>query len=225
MSSYMFRQWCRPGGDFRVRDVTEFLGLIMDTFGWPALYDSRSKVVDLTREALHDRFVKETDRLFPRIGATLSFYSVPPRRRDDNTRCIDIHAGTQAGERFNDTYSVSLGDGSMVRDFVPFMKSITIFRPFEAFLEEAENEYRLDSHNRLQVFGFTQPAIIRGFHYLDEGMADSIGGIDHCLKAPAWDVQRFCEGVLIRLVPGLFDPENPEHLRIQMEAMEYFGLL
>jgi len=56
-------------------------------------------------------------------------------------------------------------------------------------------------------------------------MADSIGGIKYCLKAPAWRVRRFCEGVLIELVPGLFDSEKPEHLRIQEEAMTYFQLL
>ncbi len=56
-------------------------------------------------------------------------------------------------------------------------------------------------------------------------MARSIGGIDYCLKAPAWKVERFCEGVLIRLVPGLFDPTNPEHLKIQRQAMKYLKLL
>jgi hypothetical protein len=34
-----------------------------------------------------------------------------------------------------------------------------------------------------------------------------------------------CEGVSIRLVPGLFDPENPEHLKSQKQAMKYFKLL
>jgi hypothetical protein len=27
------------------------------------------------------------------------------------------------------------------------------------------------------------------------------------------------------LVPGLFDPENPKHLKIQRQAMKYFKLL
>jgi len=61
-----------------------------------------------------------------------------------------------------------------------------------------------------------------GFHYVDEAMARSIGGIDYCLRAPAWKVERFCQGVLIQLVRGLFDSENPEHCRIQKETMKYF---
>jgi len=56
-------------------------------------------------------------------------------------------------------------------------------------------------------------------------MAISLGGIDYCLKAPAWRVERFCEGVLIQLVEGLFDTDNPKHVQIQRDAMKYFGIL
>ncbi len=56
-------------------------------------------------------------------------------------------------------------------------------------------------------------------------MARSIGGIDYCLKAPAWHVERFCEGVLIELVPGPFDSSNPDHLEIQEDVMAYFDML
>jgi len=84
----------------------------------------------------------------------------------------------------------------------------------------------LDAYDRQQAIPkFDRPAIIRGFHYLDEFMSRSVGGIDYCLRAPAWNVQRFWNGVLIELVPGLFDSTNPEHLRIQEMAMKYFGLL
>jgi hypothetical protein len=37
-------------------------------------------------------------------------------------------------------------------------------------------------------------------------------------------VERFYKEILIELVPGLFDSENPEHLKIQQEAMEHFGI-
>jgi len=56
-------------------------------------------------------------------------------------------------------------------------------------------------------------------------MARPVAGIKFCLKAPAWRVRRFCEGVLIELVPVPFDSSNPMHLKIQEEAMAYFGLL
>jgi hypothetical protein len=116
-----------------------------------------------------------------------------------------------------------MSDGKLVPDFDYFEKSIKIFKPFEAYLSEGDNEFALDAYDR-QSPKFDKPAIIRGFHYLDEGMARAVGGIKHCLKAPAWHVERFCEGVLIELVPGLFDNSNPEHIRVQEEVMDYFDL-
>jgi hypothetical protein len=72
--------------------------------------------------------------------------------------------------------------------------------------------------------GFTRPAIIRGLHYLDKKTARSIGGVNYCLKAPAWRVEKFCEGGLIELVPGLFESKNPERLRVQRDVMDYFDV-
>ena len=156
----------------------------------------------------------------------MDFFSVPPGKRDDNTVRFEIHTGTHPDKIFIDFYDISIGEGRKVPDLSYFERSIQILKPFEAFLSEFDNEDALDSYDRQQAIPkFDKPALIRGFHYLDEGMARSIGGIDYCLKAPAWKVERFCEGVLIRLVPGLFDPENPEHLKIQRQAMKYFKLL
>ncbi|MBM4328495.1 MAG: hypothetical protein FJ118_15190 [Deltaproteobacteria bacterium] len=225
MNTYVFRQLCRPRGDFRIDEVIDFLHLIKEAFRCPVLYDSRDRPVDLTGSGLQKIFEKKTDKLFPSIGATLDFFTIQPRKRDDNTVRIEIHTGTQPDEIFVDTYDLSIGERSKLPDFDYFEKCIEIFRPFEACLEETENEYKLDAYDRQQAIPkFDRPAIIRGFHYLDEGMARSIGGIDYCLKAPAWHVERFCEGVLIELVPGPFDTDNPEHLKIQKEAMEYFDL-
>jgi hypothetical protein len=143
-----------------------------------------------------------------------------------NTVRFEIHTGTNPDEVFVDSYDISIGESSKVPDFDYFEKSIEIFKPFEAYISEFKNESKLNSYDRQQAIpGFSKPAIIRGFHYLDKGMADSIGGIKYCLKAPAWRVRKFCEGVLIQLVPGLFDPTNPDHLQIQEHAMAYFRLL
>jgi hypothetical protein len=93
-------------------------------------------------------------------------------------------------------------------------------------LKRAKSEHKLDAYAREQAIPKShKPAIIRGFHYLDKGMARSIGGIRYCLKAPAWRVRRFREGILIELVPGLFDSSNPKHLEIQEDVMAYFNLL
>jgi hypothetical protein len=225
MGGYIFRQHCRPRGDFRIREVAAFLDLVSEAFQCPRVYDSHSRPVIWTEDELQKIFEKAAARHLPGLGATLDFFTIPPRKRDPNTVAIQFHTGTQPGEPFIDTYNISMDRRSKLPDFTYFEKSIEIFRPFEAYLAEDENEDRTDAYNREQALpDFSKPAIIRGFHYLDKDMARSIGGIDHCLKAPAWHVERFCEGVLIELVPGPFDSDNPEHIKAQEEVMDYFDL-
>jgi hypothetical protein len=224
MSSYIFRQRCRAMSNFRIPQILSFLKLVQEAFGCPALYDSRSRPVDLTESALRAIFEKNVDKIFPTIGANEDFFTIPPKKRDKNTVRIEIHTGTHRNEKFIDAYNISMDDEKKVPSISFFMKSIPIFRPFEAFLAEGENEYRLDAFDRMQILGCSRPAIIRGFHYLDRDMAQSIGGIEYCLKAPAWRVERFCDGVLIQLVPDLFDSDNAEHLDTQERVMAYFNM-
>jgi hypothetical protein len=226
MASYSLGQLCKPRGDFRVAEIVDFLTLMKEAFRIPELYDKRNRPVPLTPSDLQNMFLRKIDKTFPGIGVNVDFFSIPPRKRDDNTVRFEIHTGTRPDEIFIDFYDISIGEARQVPDLSYFEKSIQILKPFEAFLSEFDNEDALDSYDRQQAIPkFDKPALIRGFHYLDEGMARSIGGIDYCLKTPAWKVERFCEGVLIRLVPGLFDPENPEHLKIQKQAMKYFKIL
>jgi hypothetical protein len=225
MGCYSFDQRCRPRGDFRIPEIKEFLHLLKDAFLCSTFYDSNGRTVNLSEIGLQTIFEKAAKELSPGLGAVVHFFTLPPRRKDHNTVRIEIQTGNHPGKIFIDSYDISIGDGSKVPDFDYFEKFIETFRPFEAFLAESDNEYGLDSYDRQQGTRFKRPVIIRGFHYLDKGMADSIGGIKYCLKAPAWRVRRFCEGVLIQLVPGLFYPENPDHLQIQEDAMAYFKML
>lgn len=226
MSGYIFRQRCRPRGDFRINEILRFLHIVHAAFKFPAVYDGKGKPVELTVQALERIVKREVHKIFPSIGATFDLFTIPPKKWDKNTVRIEIHTGTQPGEVFVDAYDIDLSERRKVPAFEYLKTSIGIFKPFEAFLAEDANETRLDAYNRQQIIHkFDKPAIIRGFHYLDEFMIRSIGGINYCLKASVWRVERFCEGVLIQLIPGLFDSENPEHLRIQQEAMKYFRLM
>jgi hypothetical protein len=226
MASYTLWQRCRPRGDFRIEEIIDFLNLMKKAFRFSVLYDKRDRPVQLAPPDLHSMFQKNINKHFPDVGADVDFFSIPPGIRDRNTVRFEIHTGTHPDKIFIDFYDISIGERRQVPDLSYFEKSIEILKPFEAFLSEFSNEIALDWYDRQQAIPkFDKPAIIRGFHYLDEGMARSIGGINHCLKAPVWKVERFCEGVLIHLVPGLFDPENPDHLKIQKQAMKYFELL
>jgi hypothetical protein len=106
-------------------------------------------------------------------------------------------------------------------------KSITLFKPFEAYVAEVSNETKLDSYMRQKALGaaeFSKPAIIRWFHYIDKQLVEAIGGVEFCLKAPAWRVERFCDGVLFQLCEELFDPNNLDHLQVQKQVMEYLEI-
>jgi hypothetical protein len=225
VGSYTFDQRCRPRGDFRIDDIIGFFDLMKEAFRFPVLYDGNSKPVEISSRNLQRIFAKQIDKRFPGIGVGVAFFSIPPRNRDNDTVRFEITTGTHPDEIFIDSYNISIGENRKVPDFDYFEKSIEIFKPFEAYVSEFKNESRINAYDREQaVPKWDRPAVIRGFHYLDEGMARAIGGISHCLKAPAWHVERFCEGVLIELVPGLFDNDNPEHIRVQEDVMDYFDL-
>lgn len=224
MNSYTFWQSCRPQGDYRIRQMVEFFNLMKQAFAFPVLYDMNGKPVEISDFSLQQRFERKRDKRFPKLGVNLDFFSIPPRNRDDDTIRFEICAGTHPDKDFIDMYDITIGEARLVPHFLYLRASIEIFRPFEAFLSEFNNEANLNWFERMQEAKFERPALIRGFHYLDAGMVRSIGGMDHCLKAPAWRVERFCEGVLIQLVEGLFDTTNPQHVRIQRDAMEYFKI-
>jgi len=222
MNSYKFNQRCRPRSDFRIKEVIEWLNLMREAFSLDFIYDKNDCPVDIVEKSLQQVFERKLDKRFPGIGVNVDFFSIQPKLRRDETVCFEIHTGTYTGEKFVDTYHVSVNYCPPVPDFKYLRRSIEIFRPFEAYLSESKNEKVMDAYDRFQTVGFNKPAIMRGFHYLDEAFAKSIGGIDNCLKAPAWKVEQFCEGVLIQLIDGVFDTENPSHIEAQQQAMKFF---
>jgi len=223
MGNYYFEQFCRPRGDFRIKEIIDFLDLMKEAFGLSKLFDSENNPIELTEGNIKSIFENILEKShFKDVGIDEDFFTIPPDERDDDTIRIEIHTGTHLGKNFNDTYNISIGEKRNVPDFIYFKKSIEIFKPFEAYISEFKNENALNAYDRQQeIPNFDKPVIIRGFHYLDKDLASSVGGIERCLKAPAWKVERFCEGVLIQLTEGLFDPENPDHIKIQKEVMKY----
>lgn len=143
---------------------------------------------------------------------------------DEYVAC-EIHTGTSPNEKFIDHYNVDFGASGLLVGISEFRAAVRAMHPFEAFLAELNNDDAMDAYGRQQQLGFfSAPAIIRGLHYFDRRLAAPIGGIEHCLKAPANRVEQFLDGVLIQLVDEPFDPWNPEHLRRQQEVMKHLGM-
>lgn len=223
MNNYKFDQCCRPSGDFRSNEIIDFLVLMKEALNCSEIYDKNDRAVELTPLSLTKIFDEKLkkERLIG-IGVNVDFFSIPPSNRDDNTIRFEMHTGTYAEKTFIDFYNIDIGGPHLVPNLEYFKKSINIFKPFEAYLSEGRNEIDLNAYDRQQdIPKNDKPAIIRGFHYLDKDLASSVGGIERCLKAPTWKVERFCEGVLIQLTEGLFDTENPDHIKIQKEVMKY----
>jgi hypothetical protein len=224
MNSYTFRQRCRPRGNYRIKEIIKFLKLAEEAFQCESLYDVRGNPIDLTEPQVRGIMEKAVDKRFPGLGAIEEFFTIPPRKRHSGTVRVEISTGTHPDKPFVDWYDLHMGQASKVPDLAYFKRSIKIFRPFEAFLAEDENEFKLDAHGRLQETRFRKPEIIRGFHYLDAGMVQTLGGFNYVLEAPAWSVDKFCDGVLIQLMAVLFDSSNSAHLRVQENVMDYFNL-
>jgi hypothetical protein len=224
--SWRFVQVCWPRGDFRVEEILRFFALMQPAFGLSTLYYRRGKPVELSAAALEKRFKGIMRReILPGYGASEDFFTVLPSQRGGNNVGFTITTGTQPGGKYIDMYNIDIGEAGKVPDRSHLKQSIEIFNPFEAYLSDSRNEAALRLHRRRQAIpDLRRPAMIAGFHYLDEVLARSVGGIDHCLKAPAWRASRFCKGVLFELTQGLFENDNREHRDVQRRVMEHLGI-
>jgi hypothetical protein len=143
---------------------------------------------------------------------------------DEYVAC-EIHTGTSPGEPFIDHYNIDFGAGGLVVSASDFKAAVRAMRPFEAFVAELNNDEALDAYGRQQgLASFGAPAIIRGLHYFDRQLASRVGGLEHCLRAPASRVEPFLDGVLIQLVDARFDPTDAEHLGRQQDVMKHLGM-
>jgi hypothetical protein len=223
---YQFDVLCRPEGDFRARKTAEWLGLMEIAFGLSGLYDNNSQAIEISDKSLGSIFDKRVNKRSPWLGVNCDFFSIPPIQRDDRTIRFEVSTGKAVGKPFNDFFRVvGMGGELSVPDLQYFRRMIEIFLPFEAYVSESANETGMEAYKRQQsVPKFDRPVLIRGYHYLDKGMAEAIGGIAYCLSAPAWRVDLFCTGVLIQLTECLFDTNSAEHLQIQQGVMKYFDL-
>jgi hypothetical protein len=67
--------------------------------------------------------------------------------------------------------------------------------------------------------------VICGVHYITEEQARPLGGLAKVLKAPAFKVEEFADGVWIQLcASGWLDKDNPNDWRVQEEVMRFLGI-
>jgi len=224
MPHYALDQRCRPTGDLRVEGIATLLALVKASCGISGFELAGGRAFAATPEAV-EAVLRSVLAKASVSGAGADIDVFGRLGDSDEYVACEIHTGTNPGEPFIDHYNVDFGAGGLVVGTDDFRAAVRAMRPFEAFVAELNNDDDLDAYGRQQQVGFfAAPAIIRGLHYFDRQLAAPIGGLEHCLKAPASKVEPFLDGVLIQLVDGRFDPINPEHLRRQQEVMKHLGM-
>jgi hypothetical protein len=196
----------------------------MPLLGNPLLFDSEdNKIVD-KKNALTWLIERARETVPVGLGVNLDLFA--GSGSENNVCRYDLCIGTKPGEIFIDFMGIQFGRNVLpFNDIETFRMLLSIGDPFEAFLAENNNDYNLNAKLRQnRILGFSLPALIRGVHFLGRDLVNNLGGMEKCLELPAHTVECFRGGVIIRLTPGLFDPTDPSHLRIQKEAMKYFGM-
>jgi len=223
--SYRYVQRYRPTGNTLKCEVGVFISALLPQLGNPPLFDARGSKIACQESALSELITERLELTqFPECGVDFDLYA--GSGDPETVSRFEFHVGTAIGEIFIDFFALQYARGlPPINDEQLVKQLIVIGDPFEAFLGENNNEFELKAKKRQnRIPDFVRPAIIRGLHYLGKNQVENLGGIDACLNAPASSVLRLEEGVLIRLVDGVFDAKNVEHLKKQADVMSYFEM-
>jgi hypothetical protein len=216
-------------GDLRARELHQCLRLLLETFELaPDLFGGSPDPIDWSTPQRLESYLKA--KILPDVpeaGADDILLTRPERERDPLTCRFTIHVGSATASPFIDMVRLEINE-HLERPSVDFLReSIRILRPFEAYIDERFNMAHIGWFERARAVSprHSHPAFICGTHYFTADKAAPLGGIGHCLNAPAYNVERFADGIWIQLCEsGWLDKDNPNDWRIQQEVMEFFGI-
>ena len=226
MSRYQLVQRCRPLGNCRVPQVLRFLQQVQSMIGISKFVfpESAVETESISARALQQLLDQARQKApAPTLGVDLDIHGAV--NDTGNFIRFELHCGTHPDEIFVDTFNLDFGPNGPTPTAALVRSGVDALSPFEAFVAELNNEHTMRAYARQNaIHGFSRPAIIRWFHYLDATLVDSVGGVLRCMGAPVAAAHEIQGGVLIQLTFDLFDPENQEHLAIQQNTMRYLGL-
>jgi hypothetical protein len=226
MNHYKLVQRCRPEGADRLPELLEFFEGSVELLGITSF--DVPEFDQIVETPSHDFLVSVLKRarqkaIAPSVGVDFDIHG-----SIGNTGCFvrfEVHCCTYPDEIFIDFINIDFGREGPEPTRELLERGICIFSPFEAYISELGNEHSMDAYSRQRkISGFSRPAVVRWLHYLDRDLANSVGGIPHCVRAPMAFAQEIHRGVLIQLTAEPFDSENSKHLAIQRMAMDYLGI-
>lgn len=223
MDSYEFVQRCRPVRDLRVGDAAVFLRLAGEAFretAWLNVDDEQFMADDSTVKRLMER-EKSRESRYERFGLAWIVKSAS----GEPALLVKVIVG--GDEYALNSFSISFWGRMDFPTLEFFRKSIRIVRPYEAFVEEEKNgdEIRALLRERRNPSSKSEVKWIRWFHYLDADMAETLGGMAHCLATPAVRIEPLCDGLLLQLTDSPRSLHSDAGRRIQLAAMEHLGLI
>ncbi len=221
MPQFQFTLRCAANGSLRIDDIIAFLDLMGATFDCPEWVDADGCSIHLTSQHVEQcvRGLKPPADL-ERFGA--AWVAVPKGGEPP----VVLKMGVGGSQWTPNFFTADFTQLQSVPPLHFFREAIERIAPLEAFVFEQSNMNKLVSRRQSAPGGGRRnpPFALHWFHYFCGDYVIAFGGFSHCLRTPAYRVERFSDGVLFQLTTEPFDPERIEHCDIQVRAMEYLGL-
>ncbi|MBI3862420.1 MAG: hypothetical protein HY290_11045 [Planctomycetia bacterium] len=216
-------------GDLRDSQLHGSLRVMLNAFGLPLqLFNADSRPVNWSTANDLGIYLVNLSRPRPDFGACDSFFTRPPRERNETRTCVfDIEIGNAPTSPLIDSVKMVVNHHLKLPSVDFFRETILLLRPLQAFIDETYNMRHIDWVERSTRVRPRQsrPAYICGAHYFTEELARPLGGVAHCLKAPAFKVEEFADGIWIQLCEsGWLDKDNPNDWRVQEDVMRFLGI-
>jgi hypothetical protein len=211
----------RAADDLRQAELVKVMSILQEGYGLPNLHAEAGQL-QMTEEHLKPEFERRTNRAGVMDTYFSSFGLGEPRGayfhvrtgipHDQSLYMSDLMTFADAGE---------IGSNKLVY----LERCVEASTCAEAYAYNGMNERALRMYLRERFARhLAKPGIIRWWHYVDKVMVASLGGMEFCMKTPAWRVREFHDGALIQLTEDEFDHKNTNHRKVQEEVMRYFGI-
>jgi hypothetical protein len=217
-NDYQFFANTLCNGEPQVDKIVRLLTLLQEAFG----VEEWAAPTPITKEYVADRIAANMRSKRRDLNLPASFAMATP---EAEVRVL-IATGSQPLDSTDaDAFNILLNGDFKKPDPKFWLQAIELLRPFEARLAHCKNKNQVEVQERIHRNYPRKPSACLGLDYYAAPIVANLGGKAHVLNTPAHRTSEFLDGVLIELVPGYYlDPNNPEHLEIQRQAMRHLGI-
>jgi hypothetical protein len=218
-NDYQFYAETACNGEPQVDKTVRLLALLQEAFELPD-WGKHPSPIPYSYVASH--FEEKAKLRRPDLNTPLGITIASP---DAEVRVMIDTGAKPLDSTDADAFNILLNGDFKKPDPKFWLQAIELLRPFEARLAHCKNKNQVEVQERIHRNYPRKPSACLGLDYYAAPIVANLGGKAHVLNTPAHRTSEFLDGVLIELVPGYyFDPNNPEHLEIQRQAMRHLGI-